>query len=373
MRDISLYIHIPFCIKKCLYCDFNSFSDKNGYFEKYKNSLLSEINNFEKAQGLKVNTIFIGGGTPSLLPSSFIYEILDALGEKFYIEKNAEISIEANPGTADFNKFSEYRKSGVNRLSIGVQAVQDKILKILGRVYDKAQFLKSVEFAKRAGFENINFDLMFAIPGQSFYDWEETLKTAVYLNPSHLSVYSLIIEEGTPFYDMMKKGELSVVSDENDRKMYYMAKDILKQSGYIQYEISNFAKKGAECRHNIVYWKRKEYIGFGLGACSFFEGKRFHNNVDIDEYINGRVFGENEDFSEDDAFAEFMFLGLRMNRGISEKEFYDYFNVHLYDIFGDEIERNIKRGLIEKKDGRICLSEKGFDLSNIVFTEFLRG
>ena len=293
------------------------------------------------------------------------------MGRKFYIDKNAEISIEANPGTVDYDKFSDYKKSGVNRVSIGMQAIQDRLLRILGRAHNKDGFLKSVESVRKAGFENINFDIMFALPNQSFYDLEETIKTAVSLSPTHLSLYSLIIEERTPFFDMYEKGEFLPVSDEDDRKMYYLAKDILKENGFLQYEISNFAQKGFKCRHNIVYWERKEYIGFGLGACSFFGGKRFHNNYSIDEYIKGERFGGFEDFTEKDALAEFMFLGLRMNKGISRKEFFDYFNTPINNVFGDVIKRNIKKGLLFEKDGRICLTEKGFDLANIVFEEFL--
>ncbi len=370
-REISLYIHIPFCVRKCLYCDFNSFSGREEYFENYKNSLVSEINAFSEADGYIVKTIFLGGGTPSVIPSEFISEILNAVGKNFKIDKTAEISMEINPKTVDSGKLKDYKYDGVNRLSIGVQSFSDRLLKTLGRIHDKRDFLECFELAKRADFKNINFDLMFALPAQSIGEWEETLNTAVSLEPEHLSVYSLIIEEGTPFSDMYKKGELKEVSDEDDRKMYYMAREILKENGFYQYEISNFSKKGFECRHNIVYWKRNEYIGFGLGACSFFKNKRYHNNRSLSDYINGNWFGEVEKFTERDAFAEFMFLGLRMTEGILKKDFFDYFGVSLDEIFGKQIKNAVGQKLLDDDGERISLTERGIDLSNVVFREFL--
>ncbi len=371
MGEIGVYIHIPFCVKKCLYCDFNSFSGKEEYFEEYKNSIVKEIEKFETDRELTVKTIFIGGGTPSVMPAEFICDILNAVGNKFNADKNSEISIEVNPGTADFDKFKSYREMGINRISVGAQSLEDRLLKVLGRVHNSEQFFECAEWAKKAGFSNINFDLMFALPGQTLDEWKKTLSAAVKLNPSHLSLYSLIVEEETPFFEMFESGKLKSVSDDEDRAMYYWAREFLKDFGYFQYEISNFAKKGFECRHNITYWKRKEYLGFGLGACSFFSGKRFHNNYDLLEYIAGSWFGEEEDFSKNDAFSEFMFLGLRMNDGISLKEFYDYFGVELDSVFGNKVELLIEQKLLEEKSGRICLTRKGVDLSNAVFRELL--
>jgi len=370
-REMGVYIHIPFCVRKCLYCDFNSFSGKEEYFEAYKNALVSEINAFGQADGLIVKTVFMGGGTPSVLPHGFISEILNAVGKKFIVDKEAEITIETNPGTVDYEKLKSYRHDGINRVSIGVQSLSDRLLKILGRIHDKRDFSECFELVKRAGFNNINFDLMFALPSQSVKEWEETLNSAVSLAPTHLSIYSLIIEEGTPFFDMFKKGELTEVSDEVDRKMYYAAKKILRENGFSQYEISNFSKKGFECRHNIGCWKRKEYIGFGLGACSFFDNKRYHNNYDLSDYIKGNWFGEEEGFGEKDAFAEFMFLGLRMTEGVSHKEFFDRFGVELERIFGEKIKKVIKQGLLAVNGDRLYLTDKGIDLSNVVFREFL--
>ncbi len=371
-NNIGIYIHIPFCIKKCLYCDFNSFSEKNNYFEKYKNSLISEIKNFKNDEKLKVDTIFFGGGTPSVLPAEYITEILNTLKEKFDVDKAAEISIEVNPGTADLKKFKTYKNSGINRISFGVQTTSDRLLKLIGRIHNKNQVFESFEMAKKAGFTNINADLMFALPTQTLADLEETLQTILSLSPTHISLYSLIIEEGTPLYDMFQKGIFSEVSQEYDRKMYYIAKKILKEKGFLQYEISNFAKDSfSRCRHNINYWKRGEYLGFGLSACSFFNERRYTNTNNLDEYLNGNYLGDSEKLKENDALAEFMFLGLRMNEGITEEEFFNYFGKELFSVYETEINENIKKGLIAKENGRIFLTEKGFDVSNSVFIDFL--
>jgi len=320
---------------------------------------------------LIVKTIFIGGGTPSVFPAEFILDILNSVRNKFIVDENAEVSIEVNPGTVDSDKLYHYLKMGINRLSIGAQALQDRLLKALGRIHSGKQIFECFKMAKNVGFENINLDLMFALPGQTFEDWRATLNMAVELNPTHLSVYSLIVEEGTPFFDLFERGALKGISDEDDREMYYLAKDILKKAGFQQYEISNFAKKGFECKHNIVYWKRKEYLGFGLGACSFFDEKRFHNNYDLLDYIGGMWFGENEEFSKNDAFSEFMFLGLRMKRGVYRKEFFEYFGVELDDIFGDKIEFFLRQRLLNDDGERVWLTERGADVSNVVFREFL--
>lgn len=371
-NNIGIYIHIPFCIKKCLYCDFNSFSEKNDYFEKYKNSLISEIKNFKNDEKLKVSTIFFGGGTPSVLPAEYITEILNTLKEKFDVDKAAEISIEVNPETADLKKFKAYKNSGINRISFGVQTMSDRLLKLIGRIHNKNQVVKSFEMAKKAGFTNINADLMFALPTQTLADLEETLQTMLSLSPTHISLYSLIIEEGTPIYDMFQKGIFSEASQEYDRKMYYMAKKILKENGFLQYEISNFAKDSfSRCRHNINYWKRGEYLGFGLSACSFFNERRYTNTNNLDEYLNGNYLGDSEKLKENDALAEFMFLGLRMNEGITEEEFFNYFGKELFSVYEAEINENIKKRLIAKENGRIFLTEKGFDVSNSVFIDFL--
>ncbi|MCI8804413.1 MAG: oxygen-independent coproporphyrinogen III oxidase [Clostridiales bacterium] len=370
-KEISVYIHVPFCVRKCLYCDFNSFPGKEEYFEAYKNAVVSEINAFGKADEYIVKTIFLGGGTPSVMPREFTGDILNSILSKFKVDPNAEISMEVNPRTVDFDKLKGYREYGVNRLSVGVQSFSERLLKILGRIHDRRDFFECFELIQRAGFKNVNFDLMFALPSQTIDEWEETVKTAVSLSPSHLSVYSLIIEEGTPFFDMYKKGELMEVSDEDDRKMYYMAREILKENGFYQYEISNFSKNGFECRHNIVYWKRKEYIGFGLGACSFFDNERRRNNVSLLDYIAGDWFGEKEDFTERDAFAEFMFLGLRMTKGVLRKDFYNYFGVNMEAIFGKEIKKLSEQGLLSDDGERISLTKRGIDISNVVFREFL--
>jgi len=343
----------------------------NQYFESYKNSLIKEIENFSADKAININTIYIGGGTPSIIPPEFIGDIIGALDKNFTIESGTEISIETNPGTIDSNKLLYYRSSGINRISIGIQSFNDRLLKVIGRIHTGKEAVESFKTAKKAGFNNINIDLMFALPSQTLKEWEETLDIAINLNPSHLSVYSLIIEEETPFHDMLKENKITLISDELDRAMYYKAKETLKKAGYKQYEFSNFSKNGYECKHNIVYWKRKEYIGFGLGACSFFRGKRFHNNYNLTEYINGNHFGEFEEISQNDAYAEYMFLGLRMTKGVSREEFLNYFGKTPDELYGDIFKKFIKLGFLEDNGERLFLTPKGIDLSNVLFQEFL--
>ncbi len=370
-NDLSLYIHVPFCASKCLYCDFLSFSDKNAYFEDYKKAVINEIKSFTNKQKYKVNTIFIGGGTPSLMSENFICDILECIYNNFHITNNAEITIETNPATVDKKKANCFKKAGINRVSIGLQAWQNHILKIIGRIHTRDQFLECFNIMRNAGFDNINIDIMFSLPKQSENDWEETVENILVLEPEHVSAYSLIIEEKTPFYKLYEENKLDVVSDDIDRNMYEFVKKKLKENGYIHYEISNFAKNGFECRHNIVYWKRKEYAGFGLGAHSFINGKRYSNTINIDEYIKFNYIAETEKIGLRDSYAEFMFLGLRMIEGIERKSFKNEFGIDIDNVYKNEIEKNIKNGLLTDKNGVIKLTNKGIDLSNVVFAEFL--
>ncbi len=370
-NDLSLYIHVPFCASKCLYCDFLSFSDKNAYFEDYKKAVINEIKSFTNKQKYKVNTIFIGGGTPSLMSENFICDILECIYNNFHITNNAEITIETNPVTVDKKKANCFKKAGINRVSIGLQAWQNNILKIIGRIHTRDQFLECFNIMRNAGFDNINIDIMFSLPKQSENDWEETVENILVLEPEHVSAYSLIIEEKTPFYKLYEENKLDVVSDDIDRNMYEFVKKKLKENGYIHYEISNFAKNGFECRHNIVYWKRKEYAGFGLGAHSFINGKRYSNTINIDEYIKFNYIAETEKIGLRDSYAEFMFLGLRMIEGIERKSFKNEFGIDIDNVYKNEIEKNIKNGLLTDKNGVIKLTNKGIDLSNVVFAEFL--
>lgn len=371
MRDLSVYIHIPFCLQKCLYCDFLSFSHKDEQYEVYKNALINEIKAFDSC-GYIVKSIFIGGGTPSVLPAEFIHEIMNAVLNKFTLNKNTEITIESNPKILNKNNLTIYKNCGINRLSIGLQAWQDNLLNLLGRVHSKDDFIKNYLDARAVGFENINVDLMFSLPNQTLKDWTETLENVISLKPDHISAYSLIVEEGTPFFDKFSSNEFSYPSDEEDRQMYYKAKEFLLQNSFNQYEISNFSASGKKCFHNITYWKRREYIGFGLGAHSFIENSRFSNTTDFDKYISGsETVSFKEELKPSDSYSEFMFLGLRMNEGIKCSDFQKAFNKNIYDIYSNEISKLKNLGLLAVSNDNIRLTEKGIDLSNQVFVEFI--
>lgn len=378
MREkLSLYIHIPFCAKKCLYCDFPSWQGCESYFEDYTESLLNEIKNGERIYSdYDISTIFIGGGTPTVLSPKLLGKITDAVLERYNVESNAEITSEANPGTVDGYKLKEMKAMGINRLSFGVQAWQNNILKALGRIHDRETFLKNLDEAKNAGFENINCDLMFSLPNQTFKDWMETLENFSKLDIQHISAYSLIVEDGTPFKKMQEEGRLLLPDEETDRKMYSAANEILAKNGFERYEISNFAKKGFESRHNITYWETRPYIGFGLGSHSYFQAERYNNTYDLKEYIaaNGdaKKLRENKEILTDkEKEEEFMFMGLRMKKGISTDEFSRRFGRDIYSVYGEKIEELLDEKLIEKKENRIMLTERGTDVSNIVFERFI--
>ncbi len=360
MNEISLYIHIPFCKEKCKYCDFLSFKNTE-FAEEYKNALLNEINAFDCDYAVK--SIFIGGGTPSYIDENIIAEIMYVL-KKFNIEKNAEITIEANPGTITENKLNVYRQNGINRISMGFQAWQNNLLKILGRIHTRYEFLKNYETVRKY-FDNVSVDLMFSLPDQTFENWKETLENITNLNPEHISAYSLIVEEGTPFYHM----ELNLPDDETDRKMYHYGIDFLKTKGYNQYEISNFAKPGRKSVHNCVYWERGNYKGFGLGAASMIDNIRYKNTENINDYINGITIKNKEILTFKDIMEEFMFLGLRMNRGVSISDFEIQFNKNIFDVYGNVFEKFSDYFVIN--NDRISLNVNGFDISNKIMCEFL--
>lgn len=374
MKPISIYIHIPFCKSKCLYCDFASFANMDKNYNDYVQALILEIKS--KActyKAYEVNTIFIGGGTPTVLPSISIVKIIDMLYQFFTISKDAEITIEANPGTIEDEKLNALRQAGINRISMGVQAWQDRLLKKLGRIHTQQQFVEGFYQARQAGFDNINVDLMFTLPTQSLQDWEETLTNIIKLKPEHISTYSLIIEEATPFYDLYNKNQLVLPDEATDRAMYYKAKELLSQNGYVHYEISNFAKPGYESQHNIVYWKQKQYIGIGLGAHSYVDKTRFHNTYDMNQYCRlDDVVEDIEKSDSDDEYAEYMFLGLRLMEGISKSEFKLKFSKDIYDIYGEELEQCKKLKLLYEDNDCIALTPYGIDVSNIVFEKFLK-
>ncbi|WP_010247863.1 radical SAM family heme chaperone HemW [Acetivibrio cellulolyticus] len=376
-KSIGIYIHIPFCRAKCFYCDFNSFACRDELVPAYFNALKKEISLYaEKLKGYNIKTVFIGGGTPSVVDAQYIYEIMSLLNQKLDIDKKAEISIETNPGTLNLEKLQIYKEIGVNRLSIGLQAWQDRILKMLGRIHTAKEFEDNFKLARQVGFDNINVDLIFGIPDQSFEDWCETLKSVTELGPEHMSCYSLKIEEGTIFGSRLENGELEPLDDDIDRKMYSYTKDYLAKKGYKHYEISNFAKPGYECRHNLVYWDVEEYIGIGAGSHSFFESTRFNNVYDIESYISSilgeKIPSENaESINKKESMAEFMILGLRLIDGVRVEDFKSRFGVEIYSVYGKEINRLVDWKLIIVKEGFISLSSIGLDYANQVFMEFI--
>ena len=369
---IEIYIHIPFCVKKCDYCDFLSGPSGPEEQSDYVQALLREIDAVKEGKGRSVSSIFIGGGTPSVLDAGFIGEILNRIRNKFQIQNDAEITIEANPGTADYGKLQAYRDYGINRLSIGLQSPDDRELKILGRIHNYEQFLETYKKARKAGFDNINVDLMSAIPDQTYKGWEKNLRTVAELEPEHISAYSLIIEEGTPF----AARQLNLPDEDTEYNMYEATARILKEYGYKQYEISNYAKRGMACRHNVGYWTRQDYLGFGLGASSLYGKERFSNTADRTKYLENsfspELIREREPIlSREDEMAEFMFLGLRMTEGVARTDFEQIFGCCIEQIYGDVLKKYESMGLLQEKNGRIFLSRAGIHVSNSVMADFL--
>lgn len=376
-NTVGLYIHIPFCRQKCLYCDFPSWAGKEGQMQGYVDALTKEIRKRgTEYTDQQVVSVFFGGGTPTTLTIPMLEQLMQAVFESWNIAEDAEITTEANPGMLDGEMAAALKKMGFNRLSMGVQAWQNRLLKELGRIHTIEVFRENFKAVREAGFTNINTDLMFALPNQTMEDWQETVKNIVAMNPEHISAYSLIIEEGTPFYDRYEKGELKPAEEELDREMYHWAVDYLAEHGYEQYEISNFAKKGRQSRHNRIYWQAEEYLGMGLGSHSYMNGERFHNIYDLQEYIraDGDVSLLKEDIeriTEEDALAEFMFLGLRLAEGVSFAGFEERFGQGMKNIYGSQIEELVKDGLLEEDGIGIRLTKRGVDISNYVFEKFL--
>lgn len=363
--NISLYIHIPFCIRKCSYCDFLSFSDFSKA-EMYKTALLREIELFKTDK--KVKSIFIGGGTPSAVDSIFITEIVETINKFFSLNSDCEITIEANPGTLTRKKAADYKACGINRISMGVQSCNDRLLKLLGRIHNFDDFKKSYSIAADF-FKNINLDLMFALPTQTMADWQNTLNIVVNdFKPTHISAYSLIIEKGTPFYDTYQP-----IDESLDRNMYWYAVDFLAQNGYKQYEISNFATENSQCKHNLVYWQGGDYKGFGLGAASLIGNKRLKNTENLMKYIkcNTSPVTEIIEMPLFEQMQEFVLLGLRCSEGIYVNEFKKRFNCDLITTFGAIFEKHKNNGLLNIEKERISLTRRGVDLSNMVFVDFV--
>ncbi|MDO4622217.1 MAG: coproporphyrinogen-III oxidase family protein [Eubacteriales bacterium] len=424
-ETVEIYIHIPVCARKCAYCDFLSFPMGRAVQEAYKNALLSEIRSRSdwmiskstEPEDREVSSVFIGGGTPSIFPAEWIEEILDEVRRFFHIITDAEISIEANPGTVKKRDLEIYRRAGINRISFGCQSADDRELRLLGRIHTWERFLESYTWAREAGFSNINVDLMSALPGQTVESWERSLRSVAELGAEHISAYSLIIEEGTPFYEMYAEADearrLDTASagrqpqestsddgqiperdaengtaerqngsygdaaallpdEESERLMYERTETILAEYGYHRYEISNYTKDGRECRHNVGYWTGIPYLGMGLGASSYDGAARFRNTDELTDYLNGDFEPKEIEYLDtEDLQAECMILGLRMTAGVSEREFADRFGKSTEAVYGPVIRKYEQAGLLERREGRIMLTREGLSLSNTVMADFL--
>jgi len=373
-RSLSLYIHIPFCIKKCAYCDFNSYTEKR-LIPEYLKALKKEMNNY-KNLGCSIKTIYVGGGTPTILDEFQLEELFLNVKSAFNVEMGAEVTIEANPGTLSRDKLRVLKALGVNRLSIGLQAYQPRLLKLLGRIHSIKDFEESYLEARNAGFENINVDVMFGLPEQSLKDFENTLRYLSLISPEHISAYSLSVEEGTTFYNMYKRGELNLPDEQEERSMYHKAVDFLKAQGYIHYEISNFAKPKRESRHNLTYWRNQEYLGLGAGSHSYFYGIRYSNVRHPSDYIrllnqNIRPVKQREIITREEEIAEYCFLNLRLIQGLDREDFYRRFGVDIKQLYATTIDELKEKGLLEENGIFIKLTPLGLDLANEVFMEFL--
>lgn len=363
-RELELYIHIPFCARKCGYCDFLSAPAEKSVQAAYVQRLCREI---EEASGLaqvyEVSTVFFGGGTPSLLDAGHIRRIMGTIKDYYPVRADAEITLEANPGTIDQEKLEIWREARINRLSMGLQSADNQELKLLGRIHTWEEFLDNYRLARAAGFRNINIDLMSALPGQTCGGWRDTLLKVADLGPEHISAYSLIVEEGTPFYNRYGEHPELLPTEEEDRQMYGDTRTILNRYGYERYEISNYARPGYACRHNLGYWNRTEYKGFGLGAASLLENARTTNQSDLNKYLDGQYEGSREELSEQAVREEYFFLGLRKMEGVDPGPYRGYYEKLL--------EKLTRQGLIVERNGRICLTDRGIDVSNYVLAQFL--
>ncbi len=378
MQNFGIYVHIPFCQKKCQYCDFVSFDEWNEQMQQdYIKCLLQEMENNTIAQ--KVTTIYIGGGTPSILPAVEIQKVLEKIREKFQIAKKAEITIEINPGTVDRAKLEQYRKMGINRLSIGLQSTHNRLLEMLGRIHRYEDFVKVYQEARETGFDNINVDLMLGLPTQNLEELKSSLKEVIAWNPEHISIYSLILEEGTMLEKQIHEHTLEMIPEALEREMYWETKRILEENDYLHYEISNFAKKGKESKHNMACWEQAEYVGFGLSAHSYLAKRRvsktcfweeYRKNIEQNAFQKNRIVQEEKQTLEEEA-KEFMMLGLRKIRGVSISAFEQKFHINPLFYFRFEISQLEESGLLEVDLDEIRLTKKGLDLANLVFEEFV--
>ena len=380
-KELGIYMHIPFCKQKCNYCDFISYTNKCDKIESYMKCLEKEIDCFDFTK-YNITTIYIGGGTPSYIDSKYIKQIMNTIYKKIQLEKNElkniEITIEVNPGTVTKEKLQDYKDIGINRLSIGLQCVQDRLLKLLGRIHTYEEFLNTYNLAKEVGFDNINIDLMLGLPNQSIEDLKESLNKIILLNPNHISTYSLIVEEGTNIYNQLENNELKLPDEELERNMYWYVKNLLELNGYNHYEISNFSKKGKESKHNMNCWNQEEYIGFGIAAHSYINNIRFSNTNNLEEYIknvNNNELEKNKIIEEEqtveDNKNEFMMLGFRKIEGVDIAKFKEKFVDNPIFIYKEKLNKLVEEGLIEIDLNNIRLTNKGIDFANLVFEEFI--
>jgi oxygen-independent coproporphyrinogen-3 oxidase len=368
---IGLYVHVPFCVRKCAYCDFASYAGREADIPRYVDAVVREITRRGEATGsIKADTIFLGGGTPSLLDEFQAARILHALFEAFSVQENAEITCECNPGTLTLPFAQSLHKAGVNRLSLGAQAKPSRLLRMIGRIHDWEIVIASVEIAHQAGFENINLDLMFGLPSQTIADVRETLDAAFALSPTHLSCYSLMVEEGTPIHRDIASGKLILPDEELDRDMYEFARQTLEEHEFQQYEISNFARKGYACRHNIGCWTRVPYLGFGCAAHSFFDECRTMNPSELDAYLAGEE-PKTEQISKEQARFESMMLGLRMTCGVKDEDFTRMHGLSIREAFGEKLNQPINAGLLEWHENTLRLTRLGMDMENTVLVDLL--
>jgi len=388
MKPMGIYVHIPFCVKKCEYCDFVSFAGKEEKIQGYIASLRKELemagkqNRLDYEDGkddlLEIETIYLGGGTPSFLPAEEIRGILDTIRANFTLKKDCEITIEVNPGTASREKLETYKQAGINRLSIGLQSIQKHVLKIIGRIHDYEKFEETYRTARELGFENINVDLMIGLPKQNVVDVEKSVEQVIKLNPEHISVYSLIVEEGTPIAQKIEEGSLVLPKEDIERKEYWMVKNKLEEAGYIHYEISNFAKPGKESRHNSDCWEQKEYMGFGIAAHSYTDDIRYSNIEDLEQYIVNMEKGKIEDnfiFHEkqnvEAKMKEYMMLGLRKIAGVQISKFKEKYGINPIYCYRLELDQLVRDDLVEVDDDAIKLTKRGIDFANLVWEKFV--
>ena len=371
-RSVSIYIHVPFCASKCAYCDFASYPGRSAEWKTYFNALISEIYSWhEELERCEIQTVFFGGGTPTLVNAEYILRALDALRRCARFAENAEITLEGNPGTLDCEKLRQYRRAGVNRLSLGAQALDDRLLMSIGRIHTAADVASAVQMAQDSGFNNLNLDLIYALPSQTIGDWRRTLEAAIVLQPAHLSTYSLIVEPETPMFDRVARGECAVPDEDACIAMQRIANQILTESGYARYEISNYARPNAECRHNLAYWRRKEYLGFGCAAHSMFGGRRFENPRGLDAYLSGARRLNEERLTREDEIEETLMLGTRLREGIDLEKWAQTFGFRLEERYLQTLGRFERAELARIANGRLQLTEHGMEVQDAIVVALL--